>query len=34
LIVAGSYGPRLLRLYEATDFSVHDVALVDGQCLS
>ena len=26
---AGTYGPRLLRLYEATHFSVHDIALVD-----
>lgn len=25
-----TYGPRLLRLYEVTDFSVHDIALVDS----
>ena len=23
-------GPRILRLYEVTDFSVHDIALVDS----
>jgi rhamnogalacturonan hydrolase len=27
--VAGTYGPRLLRLQSVTDFSVHDIALVD-----
>lgn len=26
----GTYGPRLLRLYEVVDFSVHDIALVDS----
>lgn len=26
----GTYGPRILRLYEVTDFSVHDIALVDS----
>ncbi|KAF4624337.1 hypothetical protein G7Y89_g13834 [Cudoniella acicularis] len=26
----GTYGPRILRLYEVTDFSVHDLALVDS----
>lgn len=26
----GEYGPRILRLYEATSFSVHDIALVDS----
>ncbi|KUJ23475.1 Rhamnogalacturonase A [Mollisia scopiformis] len=26
----GEYGPRLLRLYEVVDFSVHDIALVDA----
>ncbi|KAJ9133869.1 Rhamnogalacturonase A [Pleurostoma richardsiae] len=26
----GEYGPRILRLYEVTDFSVHDLALVDS----
>ncbi|KAI0129164.1 pectin lyase fold/virulence factor [Xylariales sp. AK1849] len=25
-----TYGPRILRLYQCTDFSVHDVALVDS----
>lgn len=25
-----TYGPRLLRLYDVTDFSVHDIALVDS----
>lgn len=25
-----TYGPRILRLYEVTDFSVHDIALVDS----
>ena len=25
----GKYGPRLLRLYRCTDFSVHNIALVD-----
>jgi rhamnogalacturonan hydrolase len=27
---AGTYGPRLLRLYDVTNFSVHDIALVDS----
>lgn len=27
---AGTYGPRLLRLYEVVGFSVHDFALVDS----
>ncbi|CZR61350.1 probable rhamnogalacturonase A precursor [Phialocephala subalpina] len=27
---AGTYGPRILRLYEVTDFSVHDFVLVDS----
>lgn len=27
---SGTYGPRILRLYEATNFSVHDIALVDS----
>ncbi|RDW85497.1 glycoside hydrolase family 28 protein [Coleophoma crateriformis] len=27
---SGTYGPRILRLYEATSFSVHDIALVDS----
>lgn len=27
--LAGTYGPRILRLYEVTNFSVHDLALVD-----
>jgi len=26
----GLYGPRLLRLTDVVDFSVHDIALVDG----
>ncbi|RDW66715.1 rhamnogalacturonase A [Coleophoma crateriformis] len=26
----GTYGPRILRLYEVTNFSVHDIALVDS----
>ncbi|CAN8103975.1 unnamed protein product [Discula destructiva] len=26
----GTYGPRILRLYEVVDFSVHDIALVDS----
>lgn len=26
----GEYGPRILRLYEVVDFSVHDIALVDS----
>lgn len=26
----GKYGPRILRLYKVTDFSVHDIALVDS----
>ncbi|TVY17904.1 putative rhamnogalacturonase B [Lachnellula arida] len=26
----GTYGPRLLRLYEVVDFSIHDIALVDS----
>ncbi|KAH6680504.1 pectin lyase fold/virulence factor [Halenospora varia] len=26
----GTYGPRILRLYEVTSFSVHDIALVDS----
>ena len=26
----GTYGPRLLRLTQVTDFSVHDIALVDA----
>ncbi|TVY84860.1 Rhamnogalacturonase A [Lachnellula suecica] len=27
---AGTYGPRILRLYEVVNFSVHDIALVDS----
>jgi rhamnogalacturonan hydrolase len=27
---AGTYGPRILRLYEVVNFSVHDIALVDA----
>jgi rhamnogalacturonan hydrolase len=27
---AGTYGPRILRLYDVTNFSVHDLALVDS----
>lgn len=26
----GTYGPRILRLYEVVNFSVHDIALVDS----
>lgn len=26
----GTYGPRILRLYEVTNFSIHDIALVDS----
>lgn len=26
----GEYGPRLLRLYDVTSFSIHDIALVDS----
>jgi rhamnogalacturonan hydrolase len=26
---SGTYGPRILRLYEVVDFSVHDIVLVD-----
>lgn len=26
----GTYGPRILRLYDVTDFSIHDIALVDS----
>ncbi|KAG6811922.1 hypothetical protein H0H92_005253 [Tricholoma furcatifolium] len=26
----GEYGPRILRLYEVTDFSIHDIILVDS----
>ncbi|KAK3937868.1 pectin lyase fold/virulence factor [Diplogelasinospora grovesii] len=26
----GTYGPRILRFYEVTDFSIHDIALVDS----
>ncbi|GLI73171.1 hypothetical protein PoHVEF18_001381 [Penicillium ochrochloron] len=26
----GTYGPRLLRLYEVTNFAIHDIALVDS----
>ena len=27
---SGTYGPRILRLYDVTNFSVHDLALVDS----
>ncbi|KAI9650728.1 hypothetical protein NHQ30_000752 [Ciborinia camelliae] len=27
---SSTYGPRLLRFYKATDFAVHDIALVDS----
>jgi rhamnogalacturonan hydrolase len=26
---SGTYGPRILRFYKCTDFSVHDLILVD-----
>lgn len=32
--LAGTYGPRILRLYEAVHFSVHDIALVDCEYLT
>ncbi|PQE28690.1 putative rhamnogalacturonase A precursor protein [Rutstroemia sp. NJR-2017a WRK4] len=30
MTTAGTYGPRILRLYEVTNFSVHDLILVDS----
>lgn len=27
---SGTYGPRILRLYEVVNFSIHDIALVDS----
>lgn len=32
--IAGKYGARIMRLTQVQDFSIHDIALVDGNSTS